>query len=64
MSLDNKCRKKVYEVTSKIFAELAHPPSHEGSCTPESGCDGACVQRTYLAETINRAIKETFKKEA
>lgn len=30
-------------------------PSHVGSCGPESGCDGVCVELSSIGEMVKRA---------
>ena len=37
---------------------VLNPPvrTHEGACTPESGCDGTCMDAAYLSD---RELKQT-----
>ena len=49
------------ELTTQLCNELLPEPSHEGSCTPESGCDGICVERASIVETVRTAIDKAFE---
>lgn len=49
------------ELTTQLFDALAPEPSHEGFCTPESGCDGICVERASIVETVRTAIDKAFE---
>jgi hypothetical protein len=40
-----------------IIESLMPPRPHEGSCNPESGCDGACQDFYYIAMEMTHILK-------
>lgn len=37
----------------KYVEELIPSPSHPGSCHPDAGCDGACMDRANMSSMIS-----------
>lgn len=60
---DHMCDTKEQAATAAVWLshciegwmKLPPAPAHEGACTPESGCDGACMDAAHLED---RELKE------
>ncbi len=53
-SLAIKQLRKAFDDVSRLVESLMPPPTHEGSCYPDAGCDGNCMDRATIGSTVQK----------
>jgi len=59
--MNDKQRARVVSVlkqSREMIEKFGPAPGHPGPCTPESGCDGLCMDAAYAGDLVRRIDDE------